>query len=230
MGTVSDENGYYLLDIPSHFIQENLRFSMVGFSKYEVLISSLEGKFNFIHDVNLSTETTALNEVIVTSGTWKTMSEGNKTESKLIVAGFTSNQLGNEIAQFIRVKKNRPTRVQAFWLAVAENNIESVILRLNIYTEKEGFPDENLLKKPIYIHLPNEPQTIKVDLKPFDIYLEDSFFISLEWIEDLGVENLWFSASLFGKQLYARNASQGEWVRQKALGIGMGVELFQKHN
>lgn len=65
--------------------------------------------------------------------------------------------------------------MQAFWLAVAENNIESVILRLNIYTEKEGFPDENLLKKPIYIHLPNEPQTIKVGVKPFDIYLEDRF-------------------------------------------------------
>ena len=145
-------------------------------------------------------------------------------------AGFTSNQLGNEIAQFVRVKKNRPTLLKKFWLSIAENAIEDVILRLNVYTEDEGFPAENILTEPIYISLPNEAETIIVDLTPYDIYVEENFFFSIEWIEDLGVDNLWFSAGVFGKSVYARSASQSKWVRQKALSIGMGVELIQKNN
>ena len=155
---------------------------------------------------------------------------GNKTDSKLITTGFTTNKLGNEIAQFVRVKKQRPTLIQGFWLSIAENSIESVILRLNIYLEEEGFPGENVLKEPIYLELPNEPQTITVDLTPFDIYVEDDFFVSIEWIEDLGIEGLWFSAGVFGKSLYARSASHAQWVKQRALSIGMGVELLQKRN
>lgn len=54
--------------------------------------------------------------------------------------------------------------------------------------------------------------------------------MSIEWIEDLGVEGLWFSAGVFGKSLYARSASHAQWVKQRALSIGMGVELLQKKN
>ncbi len=104
-----------------------------------------------------------------------------------------------------------------------------MILRLNIYLEEEGFPGTNVLQKPIYIELPNEPQTIEVDLTPYDIYIEDDFFVSIEWIEDLGVEGLWFSAGVFGKSLYARSTSQDQWVKQRGLSIGMGVEVLQKN-
>ena len=200
---------------------------MVGFSEKEVFISPSEDKHALVYDITLDPETTKLNEVVVTNSSWEKVRVGNKTDSKRIVTGFTSNQLGNEIAQFIRVKKNRPTKLEAFWVTLAENKIENAVLRLNIYSEKEGFPDTNLLKTPIYIELPNDYQTLTLDLKPYAIYVEDDFFVSLEWIEDYGIENLWFSAGLFGKSLYARNASQGEWVRKKALSIGMGVELLQ---
>lgn len=74
------------------------------------------------------------------------------------------------------MKKKRPTLVQGFWLSIAENFIESAILRLNIYLEEEGLPGENILKEPIYIELTNDPQTIAVDLKREDIYVEDDFF------------------------------------------------------
>ena len=229
IGTVSNEAGYYQLELPEHLQQKTLRFSMVGFSEKEVFISPSEDKHALVYDITLDPETTKLNEVVVTNSSWEKVSVGNKTDSKRIVTGFTSNQLGNEIAQFIRVKKNRPTKLEAFWVTLAENKIENAVLRLNIYSEKEGFPDTNLLKTPIYIELPSDHQTLTLDLKPYAIYVEDDFFVSLEWIEDYGIENLWFSAGLFGKSLYARNASQGEWVRKKALSIGMGVELLQKH-
>lgn len=230
IGTVSDEAGYYLLEVPNHKINDSLYFSMVGFASQSFKIDQLDGSNEKLLNINFQPEATSLKEVVVTSGRWEQKSIGNTTESKLIVAGFTTNQLGNEVAQFIRVKKQRPTLVQGFWLAIAENTIESVILRLNIYLEEEGFPGENVLQEPIYLELPNDPQTITVDLTPYDIYVEDDFFVSIEWIEDLGVEGLWFSAGVFGKSLYARSASHAQWVKQRALSIGMGVEILQKEN
>lgn len=230
IGTVSDEVGYYLLEIPNHKINDSLYFSMVGFASQSFKIDQLDGSNEKLLNINFQPEATALKEVVVTSGKWEKKAVGNETDSKLITTGFTTNQLGNEIAQFVRVKKQRPTLVQGFWLAIAENTIESVILRLNIYLEEEGFPGENVLQEPIYLELPNDPQTITVDLTPYDIYVEDDFFISIEWIEDLGVEGLWFSAGVFGKSLYARSASHAQWVKQRALSIGMGVEILQKEN
>jgi hypothetical protein len=230
IGTVSDEQGYYLLEIPPNNIKDSLYFSMVGFAFQSFKIDQIQGTNEKLLNITFKPETTLLNEVVVTSGKWEQIVVGNKTDSKLITTGFTTNKLGNEIAQFVRVKKQRPTLIQGFWLSIAENSIESVILRLNIYLEEEGFPGENVLKDPIYLELPNEPQTITVDLTPFDIYVEDDFFVSIEWIEDLGIEGLWFSAGVFGKSLYARSASHAQWVKQRALSIGMGVELLQKRN
>ena len=230
IGTVSDEAGYYLLEIPSHKINDSLYFSMVGFASQSFKIDQLDGSNEKLLNINFQPEATALKEVVVTSGKWEKKAVGNETDSKLITTGFTTNQLGNEIAQFVRVKKQRPTLVQGFWLSIAENTIESVILRLNIYLEEEGFPGENVLQESIYLELPNEPQTITVDLTPYDIYVEDDFFVSIEWIEDLGIEGLWFSAGVFGKSLYARSASHAQWVKQRALSIGMGVEILQKEN
>ena len=230
IGTVSDEQGYYLLEIPSDKVNYSIYFSMVGFAFQSFKISQIDGAKEKLLNIAFQPETTALKEVVVTRGKWERKAVGNETDSKLITTGFTTNQLGNEIAQFVRVKKQRPTLIQRFWLSIAENTIESVILRLNIYLEEEGFPGENILKEPIYLELPNEPQTIEVDLTPYDIYVVDDFFVSIEWIEDLGVEWLWFSAGVFGKSLYARSASHAQWVKQRALSIGMGVELLQKKN
>lgn len=163
IGTVSDEQGYYLLEIPPNNIKDSLYFSMVGFAFQSFKIDQIQGTNEKLLNITFKPETTLLNEVVVTSGKWEQIVVGNKTDSKLITTGFTTNKLGNEIAQFVRVKKQRPTLIQGFWLSIAENSIESVILRLNIYLEEEGFPGENVLKDPIYLELPNEPQTITVD-------------------------------------------------------------------
>lgn len=229
IGTVSDEEGFYLLEVPDQYLESELRFSMVGFEFKNFSINQIEGGKEKILNLSLAPQLTILEEVIVTNGKWKKKTVGNDTRSKLITAGFTSNQLGNEMAQFVRVKKRSTTLIQGFWLSIAENTIESVVLRLNIYLDKEGFPGENILKQPIYIELPNTPQTIEVDLKDYAIYVADNFYVSIEWIEDLGVEQLLFSAGVLGKPLYARSASEAKWVKQK-FNIGMGVMLSQKED
>ena len=105
IGTVSDEQGYYSLEIPPNNIKDSLYFSMVGFAFQSFKIDQIQGTNEKLLNITFKPETTLLNEVVVTSGKWEQIVVGNKTDSKLITTGFTTNQLGNEIAQFVRVKK-----------------------------------------------------------------------------------------------------------------------------
>lgn len=43
IGTVSDEEGYYLLEIPTQFLDNEIRFSMVGFQPQKYAIAQIEG-------------------------------------------------------------------------------------------------------------------------------------------------------------------------------------------
>ena len=56
-----------------------------------------------------------------------------------------------------------------------------------------------------------------------DIVVEDDFVVAIEWVEDLGIGNLLFSAGFFGSNLFARVASQGQWERIGVAAIGMNV-------
>ena len=95
IGTVSDEQGYYLLEIPPDKVNDSIYFSMVGFGFQSFKIDQIDGTKEKLLNISFQPETTALKEVVVTSGKWERKTVGNETDSKLITTGFTTNKLGN---------------------------------------------------------------------------------------------------------------------------------------
>ena len=226
LGTVSNEDGFFLLEVPDVFAKETLRFSMIGFDERDFQVTDLEAILLSNNTLVLAEQTTFLEEVVLTAEKkWDTRVSGNATTSKLLITGFTSNQLGNEIALFVKVKKT-PAYIEGIQFSVVENIYPEVRFRVNVYSSEYRFPDENILKENIFVTLKQSEGIISVDLKEYDILVDDDVFISLEWIdEDLGSEGLWFSAGVFGKSIYARSTSQAEWKKQRGLSLGMSVTL-----
>ena len=226
LGTVSNEEGFFFLEVPDLFAKETLRFSMIGFDERDFQVADLEAILLSNNTLVLAEQTTFLEEVVLTAEKkWDTRISGNSTTSKLLITGFTSNQLGNEIALFVKVKKT-PTYIEGIQFSVVENIYPEVRFRVNVYSSDYRFPDENILKENIFVTLKQSEGLISVDLKYYDILVDDDVFISLEWIdEDLGSEGLWFSAGVFGKSIYARSTSQAEWKKQRGLSLGMSVTL-----
>lgn len=226
LGTVSNEDGFFLLEVPDVFAKETLRFSMIGFDERDFQVADLEAILLSNNTLVLAEQTTFLEEVVLTAEKkWDTRVSGNATTSKLLITGFTSNQLGNEIALFVKVKKT-PAYIEGIQFSVVENIYPEVRFRVNVYSSEYRFPDENILKENIFVTLKQSEGIISVDLKEYDILVDDDVFISLEWIdEDLGSEGLWFSAGVFGKSIYARSTSQAEWKKQRGLSLGMSVTL-----
>lgn len=226
IGTVSNEDGFFFLEVPDVFAKETLRFSMIGFDERDFQVTDLEAILLSNNTLVLAEQTTFLEEVVLTAEKkWDTRVSGNATTSKLLMAGFTSNQLGNEIALFVKVKKT-PAYIEGIQFSVVENIYPEVRFRVNVYSSEYRFPDENILKENIFVTLNQSEGIISVDLKEYDILVDDDVFISLEWIdEDLGSEGLWFSAGVFGKSIYARSTSQAEWKKQRGLSLGISVTL-----
>jgi len=226
LGTVSNEDGFFFLEVPDVFAKETLRFSMIGFDERDFQVADLEAILLSNNTLVLAEQTTFLEEVVLTAEKkWDTRVSGNSTTSKLLITGFTSNQLGNEIALFVKVKKT-PAYIDGIQFSVVENIYPEVRFRVNVYSSDYRFPDENILKENIFVTLKQSEGLISVDLKEYDILVDDDVFISLEWIdEDLGSEGLWFSAGVFGKSIYARSTSQAEWKKQRGLSLGMSVTL-----
>ena len=226
LGTVSNEDGFFFLEVPDVFAKETLRFSMIGFDERDFQVADLEAILLSNNTLVLAEQTIFLEEVVLTAEKkWYTRVSGNATTSKLLITGFTSNQLGNEIALFVKVKKT-PAYIEGIQFSVVENIYPEVRFRVNVYSSEYRFPDENILKENIFVTLKQSEGIISVDLKEYDILVDDDVFISLEWIdEDLGSEGLWFSAGVFGKSIYARSTSQAEWKKQRGLSLGMSVTL-----
>ena len=219
IGTVTNDEGAFKLNI-SNNDADSLRVSMIGYLPQYFLIGDFK---KHSEAIKLVPNDIQLKEVKITNRKYTEKVLGNTTKSKSVNAGFTSNDLGNEIGEIIKIKKS-PTYLKRFNAAINENtNQDSCILRLNIYSVKNGLPDKNILNQNIFITVKKGQDQITVDLEPYHIMVEDNFFISLEWIKNSAGHGLKFAASLLSSAIIAREASQAKWEKFGIAGVGFNV-------
>jgi hypothetical protein len=216
-GTVTDNNGYFKLTLNNNSA-DSLRISMIGYIPKTFLVS------NFISNktISLSPDNRQLKEVKVYSRKPKQSILGNTTQSKTTDVGFTSSLLGNEIGAIIRIKR-APTHLKQFNASLAHPASDSVKLRLNFYSVKNGKPDTILQHQNIFVTVKKDDEKITVDLEPYHIYVEDKFFVSLEAIENRNGPGIMFSASVLSGNIISRETSQANWEKIGIAGIGFNV-------
>ncbi|MFD0793667.1 carboxypeptidase-like regulatory domain-containing protein [Mucilaginibacter litoreus] len=220
VGTVTAENGTYKLDLSNH-PADSLRISMVGYISQAFKIADID--VNAAKTISLQPSLTQLKEVRVSNHKWKQVILGNTTRSKGTNAGFTSGRLGNEIGAVIKIKKS-PTYLKRFNASLAsEIVVDSIMMRLNFYTVKGGLPDQLLQNQNIFVTVKKGQDLISIDLEPYNIIVEDKFFVSLEWIKQSRSQGIMFSASLFSGAIIARETSQAKWEKEGIAGLGFNV-------
>ena len=225
IGTVTDEAGYFVLEVPGNgYADATLRFSMIGFENQDFTLQ--EYRDQKIFTIPLKEKATALEEVVLTTkrNKYQTIILGNKTTSQLIYAAFTTNKLGNEIGFLVRGRKN-PMILKKFNVSLVENDYGPIRFRLNFYDFKDGLPNETLLNENIIVETDIQSGIVSKDLTPYEIVIDQDFFVAIEWIEDLGPGKLFFSGGFFGSPLIAREVSQGTWSKVGSASVGMNVEV-----
>lgn len=218
VGTVSDENGNYSINITGARHDDSLRFSMIGYNPKCMLLSQY-GKTSE-NDIYLEPKSYALDEVKVVYCKPKKIQLGSPVVTDDLRSGFDSNDLGSELG--IQVSIKRKVRLKDINLNIAKCTYDSVTYRLNIYRADNKKVYRNLLDKPVYISFTGDQivDVLTFDLSEYSIILEGNILIALELYKDLGEGKLLFNTQFFTGTTYHRLTSEGSWTQSPGV-IGM---------
>ncbi|MBX0289806.1 carboxypeptidase-like regulatory domain-containing protein [Hymenobacter sp. HSC-4F20] len=185
IGTVADEQGRYLLRLPS--LQDTLIVSCVGFNRQVVVPSALAaGQREF----RLAPQEQALREVTVQHHRVRPGLLGrNKTKGDILWMGGSSgketvdDEWGWEFGTLLKPSKR--TYLEEFHVFFATNTYEQLRFRLNLYAVEQGRPGRVLVSQDIQLVCTNKERGwLTVDLRPYMLELEARpVFATIQWLQ-----------------------------------------------
>ncbi len=223
IGTVSDENGQFYLDIVDSKVTDadTLLISSVGYKSIKIPYPILKVNSNDFQTIKMEPELFKLDEIVLSAKRAKTKYAKNK--SKIVGYSFISKNkqgewegdgaLGGELVTKIRVTKNT-RKLNTFYFHVLSNLSDSLLMRINIYKGNTYYPEVKITSQNILYMINIKQGKAEVDLSSYDLYVEDDFSIGLELLKVYGDEvGLILASDNIPGLSYRRYASQGIWKR-----------------
>ena len=223
VGTVSDQNGNFTIELRNQFDKDTLKFSTIGLKSLEFNVGDFKKEYLAAKTIQIKLEksTTILKEITVKPKTFVMKTIGNTANSISIRGGFESNDLGTEVGTVMKMKiKKTPAFIENVNFNIAINEYDTLTFRINIYNMKNGLPYENILPEPVFITALGKTRTLSLDMKQYNLIVEDDFFVSLEWIKELKGKGLYFCGSTSKLGSFSKKTSQSSWQKEDVLGLG----------
>ena len=225
IGTVSQGDGRFHLNIDSAGTTDTLVVSFIGYTSKKFAISELRQGSGYL-SVQLEQQVFDLNEVEVRPVRLIPVVLGTDFDKPYISAGFKSNDLGSEVGMVMKTKKDRKYYLNStgFWISKCE--YDSILFRVNVYDYNKGEVGELLHQLPIYVKATPATKHMQIDLRPYNISVTNDFVITLEWIQELPdpMESFMFCAGFLSEGLVYRKTSQDVFTKFNIAGIGMYCE------
>lgn len=220
IGTVSDINGKFTINLNDSLNAQALKFSYIGYKSQNFNVWEVKKKLkDNVLSISMEENIFSLSQVVIKPKVYKTKVLGNTNNNKSAIAGFKSNDLGSEMGTIMKIKKS-PSLIENVNFNIGKNDIENAKFRVNIYSMKNGQPDSILLREPIYVTTSIKSGTLSVDMKKYNLWVNGDFLVSLEWIEDYGPDKLYFCVGLMDSNSMWRKTSQDKWQKATPVGIG----------
>lgn len=219
IGTVSDGNGNFNLNLDSQYDNDTIRVSRIGFYPYSTRVSDFKKLNN--HTIYLNERVFELDAVTVHHKKFKHKVLGVTTRWTKIVAGFKDNILGYELGIMMKIRKS--ALLEEVNINFGRCTYDSIFYRVNVYEVRGKMNFENILTEPIYLKLAREniSETVVIDLKPYNIVTQGNVLITLEHVRNLGPGFLYFSSN-FSSRTYFRKTSEGKW---DSAPVGISISL-----
>ena len=221
IGTVSDEEGLFHLQLEENYVEftSKVLFSVLGYATLNIPLNKMPLVFDEIPVFKMEPSTVELNEVVVSNknGVFIPDPIGYENFGEQSF-GYWKDKvaLGGELATKINVK-NGLRRLERFRFEVYDNPSDSLLLRVNIYDDDGilGGPKTNLNQsgENILVTVKKTDKIIWVDLRPFDLYVQNDFIISLELVRLYDSRELGLILVATNDQYgsFRKYASQSSW-------------------
>lgn len=223
VGTIAQLDGSFAITISDDFNNDTIRFSMIGYKPQLLAVSTFKTQAAQTPvTISLQADEKQLEAVVIRPRNMKNAMLGNEYNSPSISAGFTTDDLGSELGTVMKVKDGKEYYLLSCGINFAKVNYDSIIFRVNIYALENGLPGQLLHQLPIYVTVYRDQKSAEIDLKQYNIKVDDDFVLSLEWLQDLPdkTKAVMFCAGFFGNKIVYRQTAQDIW-RDFPVGIGM---------
>lgn len=213
-GTVSADDGIFLIPFDQQFHDDTIRFSSIGYHTIRMAVSDFREQND--RDIKLRAKTIELQQITIDPIELRSRVLGNKYKNTSIDAGFDINRKGYEMGVLLDIDK--PTYLEEVTFNLAKCSYSQLFYRLNIYRQNEDGTFENILQNPIYIdkRIDETTPNLAVSLLEYNILVDSNTLITLEHVKNMGEGRLSFMAKKNmsrGSTCYYRTSSMGAWEK-----------------
>lgn len=193
VGTISNEDGTFSLDIPSNLVQEKLTFFALGYRTDSYPVASMTMQFN---EITLQESPTVLEEITVTPKSEKTIVA--ELGSRVRTDGtqfYDSTSAGAAMA--IKVRSDAqptyypelvpPLYIKEVRLWIHQNYLHNFKVRVRLFDidPATGLPGHDLLHESVIISSFIKKGWVSANLEKYAIAVNGTqFFLGFEWIMD----------------------------------------------
>jgi len=222
IGTVSDENGLFSLNLENALPTDTLVFSRIGYEPRRIILEQVFRSAGTTHEWELEPKNQLLPQVEIKPDRITRKTVGNKIRKSMVVVALASKDLGAEIGTVLKHRGRHRGMLENVQFNIANCDYDSVVYRVNLYAFKKGEVGELVHNEPIIVRSREHQGIISVNVEDLKIAFDRDLLLSLEWIEGFGEElpedkqhysRIFFYAALFSDHSYGRTTSQADWEK-----------------
>lgn len=228
-GVVADFDGLFSLNLEAFSETDTLRISAIGFEAQEFLVSHCRTYFiqDGIINFELVPKVKVFDEVTVIPNSSKIIISGNNIKSSMIVAGFQNKNRGAELGTILKYNKKRKGQILTFNFNIAGHLNDTILFRINLYDLKNSLPNKNILDEPIYFKSTQSDGKLTFDASELDLFIKEDCFLSIELIDQLDFEGLFFNSAFLKSPSFHRETPLNDWVKAN-VDLGFWCEIRYK--
>lgn len=230
-GTISDEKGKFSIDLSNTDPQQKIKIEVPGYDLYQETIQDFK-KYDQ-QKIFLTEKTKNIKEITIKPKKLVDKNWGVNTKTKSVIYSVNpefdkKSFLGETALEFNAKKRSKLKNIN---LNIASYvSTEPVLLRYSIYSEKNGFPDKNILEEEITVKLTEDmikDGTYTLDVSDRNIWLQGKFFIGIQFLKDFD-GRIKISAALFRtgfiREFY------GDWQKMTIAAPAINIDVKMDKN
>ncbi|WP_106914681.1 alpha/beta fold hydrolase [Chryseobacterium aurantiacum] len=230
-GTISDEKGNFSIDLSKLDPQQIVKIEVPGYDLYKETVQDFKK-----HDqqkIFLKEKIKSIKEIAIKPKKLVDKNWGVNTKTKSVLYSVNpamgkQDFLGETALEFNAKKRSKIKNIN---LNIARyTSTEPVLMRYSIYSEKNGFPDKNILDEEITVELTEDmikDGTYTLDVNDHNIWVQGKFFVGIQFLKEFN-GSIKISAALFRtgfiREFY------GDWMKMSIAAPAINIDVKMDKN
>lgn len=225
-GVISDENGHFSIDLSKINSTKPILIEVPGYEKYSQSVQdfkNLDGQKIFLKEKVKNIDEVHIKPKKLVDKNW-----GVNTKTKSVMYNVNpdinnENFLGETALEFNTSKKSKIKNINLNISSYTSD--QPVLMRYSIYSEKNGFPDRNILDEEITVELTKEminDGTFTLDVNDRNIWVQGKFFVGIQFLKRFQ-GRITISAALF-RTGYIREF-YGDWQKMTIAAPAINIDV-----